>query len=182
MGSGGHRLPGVRTIELLGRSLRRGPDMRCALLGMRLPVLANAVGPVGTQVLPLSGMGEAGEAPVYWDFRLDSGRGSGAWRKIPVPSCWEAQGFGAYYYGTQGREKPDDDPLIPKETCTYRRGFDLPAAWNGREIHIVFEAAMTDTHVSINGQAAGPAHQGGFYRFDYDITRLVQPGKNQVEV
>ena len=139
-----------------------------------------------TLVLPLSGMGEAGEAPVYWDFKLDAGRGSerqaGNGRRIAVPSCWEQQGFGAYYYGTQGRGKPDDDPVIPKETGTYRREFQIPAAWDGRDIHIVFEAAMTDTSVTINGQSAGPTHQGGFYRFSYDITKLVKPGRNEIEV
>jgi hypothetical protein len=139
-----------------------------------------------TLVMPLSGMGEAGEAPVYWDFKLDSGRGSNPdrkkWDRIVVPACWEQQGFGAYYYGTQGRAKPDDDPIIPKETGTYRREFQIPAAWDGREIHVVFEAAMTDTSVSINGQSAGATHQGGFYRFDYDITKLVKPGRNAIEV
>ena len=99
-----------------------------------------------------------------------------------MPSCWEQQGFGAYYYGTQGRGKPDDDPVIPKETGTYRRSFEAPASWREREIHIVFEAAMTDTTVFINGQQAGDTHQGGFYRFSYDITRLVKPGRNDLEV
>ena len=66
------------------------------------------------------------EAPVHWDFRLDQGRGSGEWKRIVVPSCWEQQGFGTYYYGTQGRGKPDDDPVIPKETGTYRRSFEIP--------------------------------------------------------
>jgi len=135
-----------------------------------------------TQVLPLSGMGETGETPVYWDFKLDAGRGSGKWSRIAVPSCWEQQGFGAYYYGTQGRGKPDDDPVIPKETGTYRREFQIPASWDGRDIHIVFEAAMTDTSVRINGEAAGSTHQGGFYRFSYDITKLVKPGRNEIEV
>jgi hypothetical protein len=139
-----------------------------------------------TLVLPLSGMGEAGEAPVYWDFKLDAGRGSPGkgkeWSRIAVPSCWEQQGFGAYYYGTQGRGKPDEDPIIPKETGTYRRMFEIPAAWDGRDIHIVFEAAMTDTSVTINGKSAGATHQGGFYRFSYDITNLVKPGRNEVEV
>jgi hypothetical protein len=146
---------------------------------LALPALASAE---PTQVLPLSGLGEKNETPVYWDFKLDAGRGSGKWTKIVVPSCWEQQGFGAYYYGTQGRGKPDDDPIIPKETGTYRREFEVPAAWGGREVHIVFEAAMTDTSVTINGQSAGPAHQGGFYRFSYDITPLVKPGRNEIEV
>ena len=149
-----------------------------ALLAL-IPALAGAA---ATEVLPLSGMGEAGEAPVYWDFRLDAGRGAGEWKPILVPSCWEQQGFGEYYYGTQGRGKPDDDPVIPKETGTYRRAFEIPAAWRGREVHIVFEAAMTDTTVFINGQQAGDTHQGGFYRFSYDITRFVKPGRNQIEI
>jgi hypothetical protein len=135
-----------------------------------------------TQVLPLSGMGEKGEAPVFWDFRLDAGRGSGQWTRIEVPSCWEQQGFGAYYYGTQGRGKPDDDPVIPHETATYRREFQVPATWHGRAIFIVFEAVMTDTSVLVNGKPAGPTHQGGFYRFSYDITPLIRDGDNLIEV
>jgi hypothetical protein len=135
-----------------------------------------------TLTLPLSGMGEANEKAVYWDFKLDTGRGSGEWRKIVVPSQWEQQGFGSYYYGTQGRGKPDNDPVIPKETGTYRRTFDVPASWRDRAIHIVFEAAMTDTDVLVNGKPAGPTHQGGFYRFEYDITSLVKPGRNELEV
>ena len=135
-----------------------------------------------TEILPLSGMGEKDEAPVYWDFTLDRGRGSGESRKILVPSQWEQQGFGSYYYGTQGRGKPDDDPVIPKETGTYWRSFDIPASWKDRDVHVVFEASMTDTHVSINGESAGDTHQGGFYRFSFDITRLVRPGSNLIEV
>ena len=132
--------------------------------------------------MPLSGMGEAGEQPVYWDFKLDTGRGSGKWGKIAVPSCWEQQGFGAYYYGTQGRGKPDDDPVIPEGNRHLPPRIPPSRPWGGRDIHIVFEAAMTDTTVSVNGQSAGPTHQGGFYRFSYDITRLVKPGRNDIEV
>jgi hypothetical protein len=154
-----------------------------AVLILAMPALSVAT---ETLVLPLSGLGKTGEAPVYWDFKLDTGRGSaspdGKWSRIAVPSCWEQQGFGAYYYGTQGRGKPDDDPIIPKETGTYRREFQIPVSWNGRDVHIVFEAAMTDTTVTVNGQAAGPTHQGGFYRFSYDITHLVKTGRNEIEV
>jgi hypothetical protein len=153
-------------------------------LGVLLAVSAVAVMAHAeeTQILPLSGMGAAGEKPVYWDFQLDSGRSSGRWTKIVVPSNWEQQGFGSYYYGTQGRGRPDSDPVIPKETATYRRSFVLPARWNDHAIVLVFEAAMTDTSVSINGKSAGATHQGGFYRFSYDVTALVKPGRNDIEV
>lgn len=42
---------------------------------------------------------------------------------------------------------------------------------------------MTDTSVLVNGLSAGPTHQGGFYRFQYDITPLVKVGQtNQLVV
>ena len=148
-------------------------------------LLAFSSGAVGspTVVRPLSGMGEPGEAPVYWDFRLDSGRGAGKWTKIRVPSCWEQEGYGAYYYGTQGRGKPDSDPIIPKERGDYRTEFAVPAQWRGQQVRVVFEGAMTDTTVRINGKAAGATHQGSFYRFHYDITALVKYGaRNLLEV
>ena len=136
-----------------------------------------------TKILPLSGLGEPGEAPVFWDFKIDNGRRSGEWTTIRVPSCWETEGFGTFYYGVQGRGKPDTDPIIPKEQGTYRTKFTIPADWQGQAIRIVFEAAMTDTTVTINGQPAGPTHQGGFYRFHYDITSLVKIGaENALEV
>ncbi|HEX2860362.1 MAG TPA: glycoside hydrolase family 2 TIM barrel-domain containing protein, partial [Lacunisphaera sp.] len=42
---------------------------------------------------------------------------------------------------------------------------------------------MTDTAVKVNGQSAGPVHQGGFTQFRYDITGLVKAdGDNVLEV
>jgi hypothetical protein len=100
-----------------------------------------------------------------------------------VPSCWEQHGFGTYYYGTDRRGHPDDDPQIPKEQGKYRREFELPPAWKDRAVRIVFDGAMTDTEVKVNGQLAGLPHQGAFYRFNYDITALVKFGeKNLLEV
>ena len=126
-----------------------------------------------TQILPLSGMGEAGEKPVYWDFQLDHGRGSGEWTTIAVPS-WEQQGFGAYYYGTQGRGKPDDDPVIPKETGTTGATFERARGWGGRDIHIVFEAAMTDTTVLDQRPVRRRHASGRFLSFQLRHHALVQ--------
>jgi hypothetical protein len=134
-----------------------------------------------TQLQYLSGTGPADA--VAWDFFCTGGRHSGVWTKIPVPSCWEQQGFGTYYYGTWRRGQPDDDPQIPREQGRYRTEFEVPAAWRGRVVRLVFDGVMTDTEVGINGQPAGPGHQGGFYQFHYDITPLVNFGaKNLLEV
>jgi hypothetical protein len=38
---------------------------------------------------------------------------------------------------------------------------------------MVFEGVKTDAEVTLNGKSAGPKHQGGFYRFQYDVTDLL---------
>src|SRR4051812_32879336 len=136
---------------------------RTALFGLLLIAANGMASTPRTEVLLLSGDGTPRHPPVPWTFSLDHGRGSGVKTSIPVPSNWEQQGFGAYYYGTQGRGKPDDDPVIPKEVGTYARTFGVPASWAGRRVHIVFDGVMTDADVLINGVSAGATHQGGFY-------------------
>ncbi|ARS40041.1 hypothetical protein CA265_10430 [Sphingobacteriaceae bacterium GW460-11-11-14-LB5] len=109
-----------------------------------------------------------------WDFYCTAGRKSGIWTKIPVPSNWELQGFGSYNYG--------HDKVKANEQGIYRYEFPMGKI-TGKKVFLVFEGAMTDTKVSINGKLAGDLHQGGFYRFKYDITSLVKPGEqNLLEV
>ena len=114
---------------------------------------------------------------VRWDFFCTGGRNSGFWTNIAVPANWELQGFGAFDYGNV--------PMAGKsnEQGRYRHGFAVPSAWAGRRVHLVFEGVMTDTEVLVNGQSAGPLHQGGFYRFKYEVTGLVRLGAtNLLEV
>lgn len=125
--------------------------------------------------LPLSGKGPSDA--VEWDFRISSGRRAGEQATIPVPSQWEQHGFGDYDYGmVPAAEKRKEDGL-------YQRGFVVPEAWRGLGVRIVFDGSMTDTTVKINGKPAGPTHQGGFYRFHYDITDKIRfGGENRLEV
>ncbi|KAA0126786.1 glycoside hydrolase family 2 [Chryseobacterium sp. SN22] len=117
-----------------------------------------------------------------WDFWINSGRKSGSWGKIQVPSHWEQQGFGAYNYGrdyvTYGKNFKFHD-----ETGLYKRKFAVPDSWKGKTISIVFEGSMTDTEVKINGQSAGAVHKGAFYEFHYDISDKIRFGReNSIEV
>ncbi len=125
-----------------------------------------------TQMLSGYGYGDS----VQWDFKLSEGRGSGEWTKINVPSCWELEGFGKYNYGH------DKDSVRGKEVGFYKHEFEVPSDWSGKQIEIVFEGSMTDTEVKINGKSAGPIHQGAFYGFRYDISKLVKEGSNLLEV
>lgn len=128
-----------------------------------------------TKRVYLSGTGP--ESTRTWDFMCSDGMNSGKWSSIQVPSQWEQQGFGAYTYG---RFYLDRNARPSSETGTYRLSFDAPDEWKGQTVKIVFEGSMTDTDVRINGKSAGPMHQGGFTEFSYDITRLLDFGKENI--
>jgi hypothetical protein len=132
---------------------------------------SHAAAGVQTERIYLSGKGS--DSTVLWDFMVTGGRRANEWSRIPVPSNWELQGFGSYNYG---HDKPKAD-----EKGLYRCPFTVPEGWRDKRVFVVFEASMTDTEVRINGQPAGPVHQGGFYRFEYDVTPLLKPGQNLLE-
>ncbi|NQU88109.1 MAG: beta-galactosidase [Mariniphaga sp.] len=128
-----------------------------------------------TEIQYLSGTGA--DNTIDWEFFCSAGMNSGEWTTIPVPSCWEQQGFGDYNYGGESFEKRLN------ETGQYRYNFEIPASWKNKQINIVFDGVMTDALIKINGKQAGPVHQGAFYQFKYDITKLIRTGKtNQLEV
>ncbi|MES2645933.1 MAG: glycoside hydrolase family 2 TIM barrel-domain containing protein [Bacteroidota bacterium] len=134
-------------------------------LGLSYTLLAQQ-----TEVRYLSGTDK--DHTVAWDFFCSKGMNSGKWTTIAVPSNWEQQGFGGYSYG--------HDKVKTDETGRYIHSFRVPLNWKRKKVFIVFEGSMTDTEVKINGILAGPIHQGGFYRFKYDISELVRPGKNNL--
>lgn len=126
---------------------------------------------VETERLMLSGHGPDDAVP--WDFTIDGGRRAGEAATIPVPSNWQQHGFGVYKYGYDSATQPENHGV-------YRRLFTVPAGWTDRRIRFVFDGVMTDTRVMVNGVLAGPVHQGGFYRFGFDVTKLVKIGGDNV--
>lgn len=157
--------------------------MRLSLLSVLLLALLLPAPAAETETIYLSGRGSDDAQP--WDFYCTGGRNSGFWTKIAVPSCWEQQGFGSYEYGVEFKpsNRLPQQPKQPDEQGLYRREFTVPAAWRGRVVRLVFDGVMTDAEVKINGQSAGPIHQGSFYQFKYDITdKLRTDGPNLLEV
>ncbi|GAB4021486.1 glycoside hydrolase family 2 [Spirosoma migulaei] len=120
----------------------------------------------------LSGTGNS--TTVNWQFYCTAGQNSGKWTTIPVPSNWELQGFGKYNYGFA------KDSSRGKEQGLYKYEFQVPASWKGKHINLVFEGAMTDTEVKINGKSAGQIHQGSYYAFKYDISNLLTYGSGNL--
>lgn len=119
-----------------------------------------------THKVYLSGTGN--DQTVNWDFFCTAGQNSGKWTTIPVPSNWELQGFGKYNYGWA------KDSLRGKEQGLYKHHFSVPSHWENKVINLVFEGVMTDAEVKVNGVLAGEVHQGAYYAFKYDISKLVK--------
>jgi hypothetical protein len=131
-----------------------------------------------TQIVYLSGTDAANT--VEWDFYCTDGRNSGEWTTIPVPSNWELEGFGTYNYGHDWK---NENIKLGKEHGLYKHKFDVPRNWKGKTVNIVFDGSMTDTQVKINGKLAGDIHQGAFYQFKYNISKLLKYGQtNLLEV
>ena len=135
------------------------------LLVFLLPVKAQE-----TTIQYLSGTDK--DHTVQWDFFCTKGMNSGKWSKIAVPSNWEQQSFGGYSYG--------HDKIKTDEQGLYKYAFNADRQWKNKKVFIVFEGSMTDTEVKINGRSAGLIHQGGFYRFKYDISALLKYGTNNL--
>ena len=147
-------------------------SLRNVFLPFLVTVCLNPVLAQETDIFYLSGNGS--DDTVEWEFYCSDGRKSGEWTTIPVPSCWELLGFGKYDYGhaaegDRGKEQGD-----------YRYLFPGDPDWKGKIVKLVFEGSMTDTEAKLNGQSVGPVHQGGFYRFSYDISKLVKYGKDNL--
>ena len=138
-------------------------------------LLASVARAAETETQYLSGLGKGD--PVKWEFKCDKGQNADRWSTIGVPSNWELQGFGIYTYG---RITPAGG--WPRVHGIYKRTITTPAAWRDKTIFIKFEGVMTDARVTLNGQSAGPMHQGGYYAFKYDITSLLRPAGQQNEI
>jgi hypothetical protein len=127
-----------------------------------------------TQRLYLSGRDKDDTVP--WKFMCTSGTHSGLWTNLPVPSHWDVKGFGTLTY-------KKDATNAWNERGLYEHDFAVPADWTGQRVFLVFEGVMTDTSAKLNGQSVGPTHQGGFYRFKYEVTQHVKFGAtNRLEV
>lgn len=125
-----------------------------------------------TQVKYLSGTGK--DDTVLWDFFCTDGMNAGKWTKIPVPSNWELHGFGKYNYGFEKEENKG------KEKGLYKYTFSVDKDWKGKVVNLVFEGVMTDAEVKVNGKLAGEIHQGAFYVFKYDISKLLKYNENNL--
>jgi beta-galactosidase len=106
------------------------------------------------------------------------------WPEIPVPSNWERHGFGYPIYVNVPYPFEIDEPNVPTEANpvgSYRREFEVPEAWSGRDVFLRFGAVSSAFYVWINGEYAGYS-EGSKTPSEFDITDRVRTGRNTVAV
>jgi beta-galactosidase/beta-glucuronidase len=63
----------------------------------------------------------------------------------------------------------------------YRKHFDVPAQWQGKQLFLEFEGAFQDAEIFVNGKRIAE-HKGGYTGFSLDVTGAVKTGGNVVAV
>jgi beta-galactosidase/beta-glucuronidase len=101
-----------------------------------------------------------------WKFRLGDHPGAQAigypdeqWENIGLPHSFSIPYFASpqFYVGYGW----------------YRKHFDLPAEWAGKQLFLEFEGAFQDAEVFVNGRRLGE-HKGGYTGF-YSLTSPARP-------
>ncbi|MDE2984969.1 MAG: DUF4981 domain-containing protein [Gemmatimonadota bacterium] len=106
------------------------------------------------------------------------------WATIPVPSNWEFEGYGYPVYRDEFYSFPANPPFIPHDdnpVGSYRRDFEIPPGWDGREIFINFDGVYSAFFVWVNGEYIGYS-EGSRTPAEFRITGAVRPGPNVLAV
>lgn len=107
------------------------------------------------------------------------------WNTIKVPSNWEVEGFGipiyvnATYPFQKGELNPPEIPDGDNPVGSYKRTFELPNNWNGKDVFIHFGAVKSAFYIWINGKKVGYS-QGSKLPAEFNVTNFVKPGKNSI--
>ncbi len=106
------------------------------------------------------------------------------WDKIEVPSNWEIKGYGIPFYTNIIYMFPPNPPFIPHNTNnngSYKREFEVPENWSGKDIYLNFEGVSGAMYVWVNGEKVG-YNEDSKTPSTFNITNLVKKGKNTVAV
>ena len=107
------------------------------------------------------------------------------WDAIKVPANWEVEGYGipvyvnASYPFQKGRLAPPDIPDGYNPVGSYKRNFQLPKNWDGKELFIHFGAVKSAFYIWINGKKVGYS-QGSKLPAEFNITNFVKKGTNSI--
>ena len=106
----------------------------------------------------------------------------GSVREVAVPHSWNIED------GCDGREVLSTERYRKNSSCmnSYERkrvvySHPLPGAKSGRRYFVRCEGASITAKVSVNGREAG-SHLGAFTAFCFEVTKLMKPSGNTLEI
>ena len=111
------------------------------------------------------------------DFNTDS------WDTIPVPSCWQTEGYDHMHYTDVLYLFPLNPPFVPSENPAgiYKRSFEVPADWMENTTILRFDGADSAYDVWVNGNHAGYSKVSRLPA-EFDISSYINAGTNSLTV
>ncbi len=97
--------------------------------------------------------------------------------RIPVPGCWQCEGYGTPGYTNVIYPHPVDPPYVPMDNPmgVYHRCFAVEDL--SKRYYLVFEGVSSCLELYVNDRFAGYS-QGSHLQAEFDITELIVPGEN----
>ncbi len=114
--------------------------------------------------------GKGLEAPGYNDLN---------WPVVSIPHTWSTFETTGDIHPFIKRTSEANDPYWWKGWGWYRKAFTITEKYTGKKIFVEFEGVQKYCKVWLNGKYLGD-HRGGYGAFDFDITQLIVPGKENI--
>ena len=117
------------------------------------------------------------------DF-FEKGHDVSGWGNIKVPANWEMEGYGHPFYVGDRLRHQAQPALIAVENSpvgSYKRTFNVPANWKGKQIVLHFGGVASAFYVWVNGEKVGYS-QDSKTPSEFDITPYAVTGQNEIAV
>lgn len=114
--------------------------------------------------------GKGLEAPGYNDLN---------WPVISIPHTWSTYETTGDIHPFIKKTSETSDPYWWKGWGWYRKHFTINEKHAGKKVFVEFDGVQKYCKVWLNGKYLGD-HKGGFGSFDFDITSLIVPGKDNL--
>lgn len=108
-----------------------------------------------------------------------------SWDKISVPGNWQLQGnYDPPVFTNIKYPFVPNPPFAPTDynpIGLYKQSFNLPVAWDGKEVFIHFAGVQSAMTLWVNGEEVG-YHEDGMLPAEFNITKYIKRGRNDISV
>ena len=108
------------------------------------------------------------------------------WKDFPVPGLFELNGYGdatykniGYAWATQFDPNPPYISELYNYTGSYRRTFELPKDWKGKDVYFHVGSATSNLTLWVNGKYVGYSEDSKVAA-EFNISKYLKPGKNLI--